>query len=131
MNDTMLPVNSMRCLGEQLPWRLLPQNIFLVIIRCKLVGGIGLPEAKLLFYQLMKNTEIPSRKYLLNADRDPDLGNIRFNVLGERCYIDWLSDSSSHTLNLVHLSEMRIDIVWKTVLLRSLTEVRGLANEGN
>ena len=63
----------------------------------------------------MRIAQIPSRKYLLDADRNLDLRNMRFYVSGERRDINRLSDSSSHTIHFVQLRKMRADIIWKTV----------------
>ena len=48
VDDSVLPLDFMRRLREELAWRLLAHDEFVAIVVGELVGGIGLAEAELL-----------------------------------------------------------------------------------
>jgi len=104
VQDSILAVDLVRRLGQQLSRGFLPQDIFLVVTGSQHVGRIRLAIAELepgkslgrKCLASLSRDGIIIYSYLLYIQRSFDLWHIAVNVLLERFDIDWLSYGACH-----------------------------------
>jgi len=100
MKDTVFPVDSVGCFGEEFSWRLLSHYKATAIGGCEEVRWVGLAIAELeKMGSVCRDISRTRIKYLFHVNRSLDLFYVVFYVFLELLKVNGLSDWTSHGVN--------------------------------